>query len=368
MSDAPDWTIPTSIRAQEIETVKVDISAQSLDKVDVNFVSQEADINVNVTNSSLNVNVQGTADVNIAKASVYLNVKQDDYLGQKLHIENFSLSSANIDINLYNNRYGFWFMHRARGFIERVRLYAKNITGSDQTITIRICIAPKRPAILTLSATIPASQTEYDYVDVTGINCLWNYDTIYVEIEGPDGIYLRGKSGLWGEGGFRNDNVDGIVPWIMVWLAPGTRGDIPVSGTVNTIQIPNTTSSAVKAGTSVPASSSETLIDISATGTVKWLAVSFEGTDSQLAKVQIEVDDVLIWDMSISDTYRRLGFSQGGAGSVVYITQYDTTNNYYAIVFNNAFSFKRRFKVTVKNESTSNSITATAMAIISKLT
>lgn len=82
VGDNPDWTLPVSVRAQEIENLSVDIAAQTLDHVDINIKSQSApvDINVtnseldvNVTNSTLNVNVQGTANVEIQNAE--LNVQ-----------------------------------------------------------------------------------------------------------------------------------------------------------------------------------------------------------------------------------------------------------------------------------------------------
>ena len=82
VGDNPDWTLPVSVRAQEIENLSVDIAAQTLDHVDINIKSQSApvDINVtnseldvNVTNSTLNVSVQGTANVEIQNAE--LNVQ-----------------------------------------------------------------------------------------------------------------------------------------------------------------------------------------------------------------------------------------------------------------------------------------------------
>jgi len=80
--DNPDWTLPVSVRAQEIENLSVDIAAQSISELNIRITSQAAPVDVNITNASLDVyvtnstltvNVDGTADVNITNAQ--LNVQ-----------------------------------------------------------------------------------------------------------------------------------------------------------------------------------------------------------------------------------------------------------------------------------------------------
>jgi len=87
--DNPDWTLPVSIRAQEIENLSVDIAAQSVDHIDIWFTGQTTDMNVNITNSQIDVNItnsvlnitgdvnatiEGTASVSIDSATITVDV------------------------------------------------------------------------------------------------------------------------------------------------------------------------------------------------------------------------------------------------------------------------------------------------------
>ena len=70
--DNPDWTLPVSIRAQEIENLSVDIAAQSIDHVDIWFTGQTTDMNVNITNSQIDVNVtNSTITIEPAEGTVF---------------------------------------------------------------------------------------------------------------------------------------------------------------------------------------------------------------------------------------------------------------------------------------------------------
>jgi len=97
----PDWTLPVSVRAQEIDYLTVDIGAQSLSEVNIRITSQAAPVDVNIANASLDVyvtnstitivpdttavftiapdttavfNIQGTVDANITNTSLDVNV------------------------------------------------------------------------------------------------------------------------------------------------------------------------------------------------------------------------------------------------------------------------------------------------------
>ena len=103
MGDNPDWTLPVSIRAQEIENLSVDIASQSISELTIRITGQDVpvtiepaagvtfnitgdvnitntELDVNVTNSTLNVTgdvnatVQGTADINIKNAEITVDV------------------------------------------------------------------------------------------------------------------------------------------------------------------------------------------------------------------------------------------------------------------------------------------------------
>jgi len=141
MGDNPDWTLPVSIRAQEIENLSVDIASQSISELTIRITGQDVpvtiepaagvtfniqgdvnitntELDVNVTNSTLNVTgdvnatVQGTADINIKNAEITVDVAT---VREKASEENklgYGDDFASVDpgtsetITLFNNTLG----------------------------------------------------------------------------------------------------------------------------------------------------------------------------------------------------------------------------------------------------------------------
>jgi len=97
--DNPDWTLPVSIRSQEISNLTVDIGAQSLGHLDIWFTGQTQDMNVNITNSTLDVNVTNSQiNANITNTSLDVNVTNTT-----LNVDaNITNSVLNVDANITN--------------------------------------------------------------------------------------------------------------------------------------------------------------------------------------------------------------------------------------------------------------------------
>lgn len=79
--DNPDWTLPVSIRAQEIGSLAVDIASQSISELNIRITSQSAPITIEpasgvVFNISGDVNatIQGSASVSIDNATITVDV------------------------------------------------------------------------------------------------------------------------------------------------------------------------------------------------------------------------------------------------------------------------------------------------------
>ena len=98
--DNPDWTLPVSIRSQEISNLTVDIGAQSLGHLDIWFTGQTQDMNVNITNSTLDVNVTNSQiNANITNTSLDVNVTNTT-----LNVDaNITNSVLNVDANVTNS-------------------------------------------------------------------------------------------------------------------------------------------------------------------------------------------------------------------------------------------------------------------------
>lgn len=99
--DNPDWTLPVSIRSQEISNLTVDIGAQSLGHLDIWFTGQTQDMNVNITNTTLDVNVTNSQinanitntsfDVNVTNSTLNVNVQgtaQVDIQNAEVNVKN----------------------------------------------------------------------------------------------------------------------------------------------------------------------------------------------------------------------------------------------------------------------------------------
>jgi len=81
VGDNPDWTLPVSIRAQEISNLTVDIASQSLDELNIRITSQSTPITIepasgvtfNIT-GDVNATIEGTASVSIDNATIEVGV------------------------------------------------------------------------------------------------------------------------------------------------------------------------------------------------------------------------------------------------------------------------------------------------------
>jgi len=81
MGDNPDWTLPVSIRAQEIENLSVDIASQSISELTIRIKAQDVPVTIepaagvtfNIA-GSVDATVQGTADINIKNAEITVDV------------------------------------------------------------------------------------------------------------------------------------------------------------------------------------------------------------------------------------------------------------------------------------------------------
>jgi len=434
MSDAPDWTIPTSIRAQEIETVKVDIAAQSVGNVDVNIASQSAtlnvagdvnvtndqlnvnvtnaqldvnitntpvdiniagqnaDVNVNVTNSSINVtgsvdanitnssldvnvtntqldvNVGNQVDVNINAQSVDLNVKNDNYIEQRVVLQN------NGDTPLFTNLVAYrvkYFTHRTRGIIRRIEIYARNNTDTDEDITVELCLSPRGPALYTYTLTIPANSGEGWHGIM--VYAPWKYDTLAVRIRNQGNAEIAyDEDGPYDYYAHEN-NIKYIVPgnfrlWLRVYIYGSDSASLPVSGTVNAINLPNTSTIPTAINMGISPGDTGIALSVDGTGFARCVILRFKDVYSSYVYVRVYIDDDLVLYKSLKEILDALGATVTQGSSKISILKIDDTNYDYVLAFNDAFEFRRSLEVTVENTHDTDTLVIYAIAIISKLT
>ncbi|RLC82772.1 MAG: hypothetical protein DRI61_01375 [Chloroflexi bacterium] len=334
-------------------TIDANITNASLDvnvlggTIDANITN--ATLDVNVTNSVLNVSVQGQASVSIDNASVYLNVKQDrkgfgwSYLGS---------AAASGDLGHYR----FYYMiiwHGARSVIRSLSVGVKNYdTANDKTLTVRFYLWHDTAALyettITVEAGFDGTKTIYPYV-------YWNYDTLIIEIESSDkanvGIYMTTGTKTYyyavSNTQFAYTISDDLH--IQVELRIADSGSIPVSGTVNTINIPNVGSGSGTAATLVAAGSTVTLKEIEGMGTVHMVIVRI---DDDMGEIRFYVDGELIQYSNSSFTLRPSEINLwDNYDSSRYIRRvlWDATSPRYLIEWTCPLQFKKSFKIEAYN-------------------
>ena len=369
------------VRTETAQNLNVDITAQSVGNLDVNIAASAITLNVaiqssavtfdvNITGSSvtLNVNVTGTASVSIDNATVYLNIKNEAFTVINRTIKNNGNTVVDYNTSSYRGKY---FPHGVRGIIRYVKLYVKDIGGGGGTIQYRLCIAPDMPAVYTYTVSISAGTEGW----VTSyIHRRWDYDSIFVEY-----IVTSGTIGLaydegspWDAyqyyGGTGTYSMEYRRYWIQMFVSGQTQGDIPVSGTINTINIPNETTTGQTALETIPAGTEVSLVSIQGTGKLKFLRVL---TDWENMFFRIYIDGTMIQYADTDCTFSPFLTEQDEQtrpSRVVYCTTYDTANNMFVVEWLVELEFKKRIEIRAYNYDTASHGAQILYTIASKIT
>jgi hypothetical protein len=144
-------------------------------------------------------------------------------------------------VNLGSPRGIFW-AHGCRGIIRVLNAWLKNVSGADQTITVSLRPYPGGPAIVSADYTIP-NNTDGWLSIVSLYNAAiksfyWNYDSLALEFSANSNVSIGIDNDFdvitgyvyFGGGWYKEYKLMGSL-----YLDTLTVGDIPVSGTVNTI-------------------------------------------------------------------------------------------------------------------------------------
>ena len=360
-----DGNLKTSIQSSVQIDVNIAASAVTLNvkitgsdvTLDVNIKSQAVtlDVNIKAQEVTLNVNVQGTASVSIDNATVYLNVKHEENYVQGLYLEDESPPPSYLTLSTQRGL----MIYNTRGFVYRLKVWVKNTdTANSQTLTVHISIAPGMPPIRTLNVTVPAGHDDWISIvepDAVIRSFWWNYESLFIWFDVNSNLQLgvgekvRGFA-KYADGWYHSSNVCSSIS-----IYGKTSGSIPVSGTVNTIQIPNRAVSSVSSAIyNIPDEETRTLLEVEGCGRVEWLNLWTDWYDMYF---DIYVDGERICLMpGYPNVSMRIGiykphYGDTGLGNRVVVTKYDTSADEYAVEITIPLEFKKRFKVTAKNRA-----------------
>lgn len=194
---------------------------------------------------------------------------------------------------------GKFFSRGARGKIEKVLVYCKRTATG--TITLKISPHPNLGEILSVTVT-PSS--EWDWAEAE-VNAFWDYDSLFIwtsavssdvsighdsvsEDKNPDSHISTDNGATWTKENYRR--------FIRIELSCETPGDLPISGTVNNVEIPNRVAGAHVDGFTIPSGSETEVLSVDGAGIVLRIAVF---TSHSSVEIRFAVDGVLIPVMAL---------------------------------------------------------------------
>jgi len=252
----------------------------------VNITGSTATLDVNISSAvTLDVNITGsdvTLNVNIASSSVAINIKTEtganiviDKLVESAYTEERHVLANNGDTPIMlapgtSYRRGKYFPRGCRGFIHQIEVYCDNQDSIDRKLYIYVAPQPGMAPIISETLYVPASSSPaWRY---TAVNKYWNYDSLFIWVlsetsSDPRVGYDEGAPPDY------YDSTDGAswFPasrrlWIRLNMTAQTVGDLPVTGTLNTIEVPVGATGATSGLVSVEPNSSATLLTIDEPG------------------------------------------------------------------------------------------------------
>jgi hypothetical protein len=255
-----------------------------------------------------------------------------------------------------------FFPRGCRGWIEQVKIRARNLTGGDLTMDFGIAPYVGCGEVIAFTATIPAGANGTVDID-NNIRRFWNYDSMWIFSRtvananlglgydigvAPDGCYSADLAG-WID--------DASRIYVSAVMKKETAGDLPVSGTVNNIEIPNIATVRQQQSLNVPISSE--LLDTIQYGSGKTLWVMFwTNTVGGLTSLvpRIYADGILVLPVNVIMSLwylQYVGLSKEG----IFFGQYDAATPFYCMVVTLRIPFRRSLQVGFYNASGANPYT-----------
>lgn len=336
-------------------TITVPVETPEGSKVDVNII-QSITLNVNITGSDVTLNV------NIASASVAINIKTESganividklttsaYTETRRTISNHGDSASWLSVGTTYYR-GKFFPRGCRGLIGYIEVYAYNPDSADHTLTIYLSPNPGMAAIYSKTITVSAGGGPSWFSAYLGK--YWNYDSLFIYViadhatypyigydsgSPPDYVYSSDLQEWWYEA---------RRLWIRVQLLEQTVGDLPVTGTINAVQIPNVAARKESGYLGVPAGEEVTAVSVDGAGEMTCLQWYVSNSS---VYIKVYCDENLVFQMSpfemssagYSDCTPRISLTLYNAGGAC--------NGIISI----PFAFRRRLVVAFYNNTTS---------------
>ena len=228
------------IRTEAAQNLNVDIAAQTVSNltIDIAAITTTANLNVDIKAQTVDLNIKTSGGVNL----VIDKLTQAAYLEDRRTLSNNGETASWASIT-GNTRRGKFFPRGCRGFINTIDVYCRDTGVAGGTITVYLSPHPSMGYIASADVTVDAEQTA-QWKSAT-FNRMWNYDSMFIfvlcsssdieyayDVGDPHDSFVSTDAGAtWSSAGFRD--------WFRAVMKAMTVGDLPVSGTLNTIEIPS---------------------------------------------------------------------------------------------------------------------------------
>jgi hypothetical protein len=347
--------LAVDIVAQTIGNLAIDIAAQTIGNLNVNLAAQTADIDVNVTNASITIAGAVTITTLGGTNIIIDKLTQGAYTERQSTFSNDDNPTApaaptNIETQTYRGKF---FPRGMRGYIETISLYCKR-TGAG-TITLAAAPYPGMGPVLSGITVTPGAG--WAFVDAVTIRSMWNYDSLFIWVTAIGADCSYGYSGAGTSPDLHYSTDSGVS-----WLSPSNRfdlrvtmkgqtiGDLPVSGTINTIEIPAISDTLLDVqDADVDTGAEKTIITYSGIGHTEFMQFYVAAkADSEQTRFRVYCDDHIsfVTDCGSLNTY---GYTPSTPR--ISLLRYAADGVCYAIC-TLRFSFRRQFKVTAQAVTT----------------
>jgi len=345
------WTINIGAPLDADGNLKASIKSSVTLNINIASISEGVTFNVYITGSTtLNVAVTSSVDINI-KTSSGANIVIDK-LTQEAYTERTALltnrgTTPSTTVNNYTYMRGKFFPRGCRGFIRIIRIYCNNNDTVNHTFTIKVSPQPGIGPIITRTLTVMAG-AGWAWRGVA-VNAFWNYDSMFIcvrsdsdsygglayDIDEPYDYYYSTDEAAWSHAPYRY--------WFEVILDGATVGDLPISGTVNTVEIPAVANLHAAEMITVPANTEVTIKTVEGAGRLVYTCFY---TNNPNVLLYFYCDGALALQLQPNAMY-FWGYTANSPGKQ--LLKYDTANNIYRVASTIPLVFRRQLRIIAYN-------------------
>jgi hypothetical protein len=345
-----------SILAQIIESLRVDIAAQSIPLLNVKLES--------VGDVTLNVSITGTPTVNIQTSGganiVIDKLTQGAYTERQSVLANNGATASMVTGN-YTTKKGKFFPRGCRGFIRYIDVYCDNSDSASHTFTVKLSPMPGMGSVAVFTLSVAAGLSAG--WRTVWVNRFWNYDSLFIWVMSDSDSYgnLGIDTGSPSDYYSSTDEVSWSFSAYRLWVRAGISalsvGDLPVSGTVNTIQIPAVSSGVSSGSVSIPVNVETSVLTVRGVGECDLLmCIVVANTGAQNTAFKIYCDGNLIGSF---DPYGLYNAGYTASTPAISLLKY-TADGYCSFIITKKLYFRRILEVKAIHPTVSQTVIAYA--------